>query len=240
MALGSILIADDEETFRESTSRLLRREGYDCHCVKDAEEAIDSLRSGRFDVLISDIRMPQNADLRIVGEARELDSHLPVILVTGYPSAETAIQGIELSVAAYLTKPLDFDELLGHVKSAIDRSQNRRARAAVQERLQTCLDDLEAAERLPLSSAEGDDDMVSAGTIRTLAACLSELLRLGGRPGVYADSHNLCELLDCPQQPVHRQAIVETIEVLKKTKDAFKSKALAELRTKLELLLGQD
>jgi DNA-binding response OmpR family regulator len=182
--------------------------------------------------------MPDNPDLRVVQAARERDGQMPVILVTGYPTTETAIRSIELSVVAYLTKPVDFDELLGHVKTAVERSGNRQALSAVRERLQTCLAELETMQARPIVRTAGRDEMVSIGTIRTLAACLSELLRVGARSSADRGSHNLCELLDCPQQPVHRQAIVNAIEVLKKTKDTFKSKALAELRTKLEDLLG--
>jgi len=235
--LGSILLVDDEETFRESTCRLLRRQGFDCHSTCDGDDAVQALQGRRFDVMVADIRMPDNPDLRVVQAARELDNQMPVIVVTGYPSTDTAIRSIELSVAAYLTKPLDFDELLGHVKTAIDRSWNRRALTAVRERLQTCLAELETVQSRAISRTAGDDELVSIGTIRTLAACLSDLLRLGARSGVDWGSHNLCELLDCPQQPAHRQAIVQTIEVLKQTKETFKSKVLADLRTKLEDLL---
>ena len=236
--LGSILLVDDDETFRESTSRLLLRQGFDCHCASDGDDAVQALQGRQFDVMVADIRMPDNPDLRVVQAARERDSQMSVILVTGYPSTETAIRSIELSVTAYLVKPLDFDELLGHVKTAIERSWNRRGLATVRERLQSCLAELEAVQSGAIPRAAGNDEPVPIGTIRTLAACLSELLRLGARSGVDWGSHNLCELLDCPQQPAHRQAIVETIEVLKKTKDTFKSKALAELRTQLEDLLG--
>jgi hypothetical protein len=90
----------------------------------------------------------------------------------------------------------------------------------------------------PIPGAAAQEVMVSVGTIRTLAACLSELLRLTAQSGVDSGSSNLCDLLDCPQRTVHRQAIVDTIAVLKRTKDAFKSKELAELRTKLEQLFG--
>ena len=236
---GSILIADDEETFRESTCRLLRREGFQCHPAKDAEEAVESLRGGRFDLLVADIRMPRNADLRVVREARELDRQMPVILVTGYPSMETAICSVEMSVVAYLTKPLDFDELMPCVRTAVEHSRNRRALSAVRERLQSCLADLETMTSKPLPRADdpGDDD-VSFGTIRTLASCLSELLELWARSKQGRRLPNLCELLDCSGQPVGREAILETIKVLKATKEAFKSKALAELRTKLEALVG--
>jgi DNA-binding NtrC family response regulator len=237
MSVGSILIADDEETFRESTSRLLRREGFECRCVKDAEEAVESLRHIRFDVLVSDIRMPRNPDLRVVREARELDSHLPIILVTGYPSAETAIRGIDLAIYAYLTKPLDIDELLAHVFRAVERSHVRRRLAAVCERLHSVATDLETERSKPLLPAPETDD-IALGTIRTLASCLSDLLILRGEMAADHGRNNLCELLDCPQRPIHRKAILNAIEVLERTKDNFKSKQLAELRTKLEHALG--
>ncbi len=236
--LGAVLVADDEDTFRESTCRLLRREGFECHSAKDAEEAVESLRRGRFDLLMADIRMPRNPDLRVAREARELDSQMPVILVTGYPSMETAIRSVEMSVVAYLTKPLDFDELIRCVRTAVEHSRKRRALSAVRERLQSCLADLETMASKPLPRADDPGDDVSFGTIRTLASCLSELLKLWARSKQRRRLYMLCELLDCPDQPVGREAILETIEVLKKTKETFKSKALAELRTKLEGLVG--
>jgi DNA-binding response OmpR family regulator len=236
MTVGSVLIADDEETFRESTSRLLRREGFDCNCVENADEAIESLRHVRYDVLVADIRMPRNSDLRLVKEARELDSHLPIILVTGYPSVETAIRGIDLTVEAYLTKPLDFEELLAHVHGAAQRSHARRRTTSVIERLCSVVADLEAENSTPLSHNKADASSVA--TIRSLASCLSDVLVLWDKPAAEHGLTNLCELLDCPQRPVHRQAILHAIEVLEKTKDSFKSKQLAELRAKLEASLG--
>ena len=180
MSTGSVLIADDEETFRESTSRLLRREGFDCHCVQDAEEAIESLRHVRYDALVSDIRMPHNPDLRIVKGARDLDCHLPIILVTGYPSADSAIRGIEMAVDGYLTKPLEFDELLALLYKAVGRSRDGRRLSVVIERLCSVVTDLET-ENSALAFHNGGDKG-SLATIRTLAACLSDLLVLWHEP----------------------------------------------------------
>ena len=235
---GSIVLVDDDETFRESTCRLLRREGFDCHSASDADEGVKVLQNGSFDLLIADIRMPANPDLRLVQAARELDSQMPVILVTGYPATDTAIRSVELSVTAYLTKPLKTEQLLKHIRPAIGHSRNRRTVTAIRGRLQSCLVDLTSAQSTPILPAGGKDELVSSGTIRTLAACLSELLELHSRSGVDGGAVDLCRLLDCPQQPVCRQAITETITVLKKTKETFKSKELAELRTKLQVLLG--
>jgi len=234
---GTILIADDEETFRESTGRLLRHEGFDCHCAHDADEAVDCLRSGRFDLLMADIRMPGNPDLRVVREARELDHQMPVILVTGYPSTETAIRSVEMSVVAYLTKPLDFDELVPCVRSAVEHSRNRRVLAAVRGRLSSCLADLEGAQSKRLPREGEPDELVSIATIRTLASCVSELFELGARSGADWPAYDLCDLLNCPDKPVYRRAMLKTIQVLRETKGAFKSKALGELRTDLEGLM---
>jgi DNA-binding response OmpR family regulator len=238
--LGSILLVDDEETFREAICRLLRREGFDCHCAADGDKGVEILQDNRFDLLIADIRMPGNHDLRLVKAARDLDNQMPVILVTGYPSTETAVHSIDLSVASYLTKPLEISDLLCHVKPAVAHCRNRRALASILGRLQSCIDDLSGAQWNPIPRVGEKDEMVSIGTIRTLAACLSELLGLLVRSEGEGITVNLCELLDCPQRPVHRKAILDTIAVLKRTKEAFKSKELAELRKRLEGLLGNQ
>jgi DNA-binding response OmpR family regulator len=231
----SILIADDEDTFRESTSRLLQREGFACHCARNADEAIESLDRQRFDLLIADVHLPHSDSRRLICEARNRSSQMAIIIVTGHPSTETAVRSIELSVIAYLTKPLDFDHLLAQVKSAAEVSFRRCRLSIVHERMQTCLVDLEMgiASKLPLHQ-EIAGESIWPGTVRTLAACLSELLKLSAACGATWESNNLCDLLDCPQKPLHRQLIHETIEVLRKTKDDFKCKALANLRAKLE------
>jgi len=234
MALGSVLIADDEETFLESTSLLLRHEGFDCDTVQDPGVAIDRLGRASYDVLVSDIHMPPSPDLRIIKDARELDCRLPIIVVTGYPSAETAINAIGCRIEAYLTKPLDFEGLLWHIRCAVQKSLGRRRTTSVIERLCSVVADLEAQDCAPLARHASVDES-SLTTIRTLASCLSDLLILWRKPAADRGlTNHLCELLDCPQCPSHRHAILHAIEVLRKTKDSFKSKQLAQLRLELE------
>lgn len=81
---------------------------------------------------------------------------------------------------------------------------------------------------------------VSPLVVRLLASCLSELVRLQADQSPGVNRQLLCDLLDCPEQPVCRQAIHETIEVLQKTKNTFKSKDLAELRGRLERTLKKS
>jgi len=234
---GSILIADDEETFRVSTCRLLQRQGFDCLGAGDADEAVGRLRRRRFDLLVADIRMPHNPDLRLVRRSNELDPHMSVVLVTGYPSMDTAIRSVELSVAAYLRKPLDHEELLEHARAAARDSRRRRALSGVVERIESVLVDLRIAQA-KLRPHDGCSDRIPPETIRTPAACLSQLLSSSPISAGDRSMHNLCELLDCPQRPLHRDGMLKTIEVLKKTRDTFKSKALGELRKELGSLAG--
>ena len=202
--------------------------------------AITVVFFGSGSILIADVKMPGNGELELVREARRLTQGMPVMLVTGDPCLDSAINSVQLSVAAYLTKPLDSDELRDRVRVLMERSGSHRTISKVRRHLWNCVHDLEDIEcggPSPPDAPRGAAGMVSIVTIRTLASCLSELLRMNAARSSDGNSSNLCELLDCPQQPAHRVAIRETIEVLKKTKSTFKSKELAELRARLERLL---
>jgi len=104
-----ILIADDESTFSKATADLLRLRGYECHCVATADEVLASLDRQPWDLLISDIRMPGNAHLELIHRLQTLATTLPVILVTGYPSIDSAVESLSLPVVGYLIKPFDYD-----------------------------------------------------------------------------------------------------------------------------------
>ena len=118
---SKILIADDDETFLLATTDLLRREGYECYNATDAMTVIEILKSAKFDLLISDINMPGNTGLELIKKLPEIAEGLPVILITGGPYSDTQIQSLKPPVTACLKKPLDFEELLMHVRCSIGR-----------------------------------------------------------------------------------------------------------------------
>src|SRR4030042_6214874 len=98
--LRRILIADDEETFRNSLADLLRQAGYQCDCAPDAIVAAELLHSAEYDLLIADIKMQGNFELEFIRALPQIAEGMPVILVTGYPSLRSAIESIQLPVAA--------------------------------------------------------------------------------------------------------------------------------------------
>ena len=121
-----ILLADDEETFLKATAELLKLNGYQSETANNASEALRLIQQGHYDLLISDIKMPGNIDLNFIKEVKRIDKCLPVMLITGYPELKTAIESVNLSVGAYLVKPLEFKDLLFHIKRVlVEKNKNK-------------------------------------------------------------------------------------------------------------------
>lgn len=116
---GHLLIADDDETFLHALAAVLEREGHVCTCAPDAATAAEELQRAACDVLIADIKMPGNTDLELIHELPQIAAGVPVILITGYPSLESAIAAIPLPVVAYLVKPPTFAQLFAAVNKAV-------------------------------------------------------------------------------------------------------------------------
>jgi DNA-binding response OmpR family regulator len=236
MTRGRILIADDEPTFLESTADLLRREGYEVMTASDGQRALELVVDEQFDLLITDLEMPGNSDLALVRRVAQVRGGLPVIILTGFPSVRSAVASIELPVAAYLTKPVVFADLVVRVNAAVTRFRSFRAMQDAELRLNDMrlrYDQL-ATQRGP--GAPTADTFLSLA-LRNVMGSLTDLEQLGrALAGSPVDAH-ACQIMNCPRGSQLTSAIQHTVEVLEETKHAFKSKQLAELRQRLELLL---
>jgi len=120
-----LLIADDEPLYLETTSQLLKKAGFDCVCVSDAESAIAVLREQSIDLLLTDLNMPGNLKLELLRSGRSEWPRLPVIVVTGVPSLPTAIEGVRLGIADYLIKPVKFDVLLHSIQRILQSESSQ-------------------------------------------------------------------------------------------------------------------
>lgn len=113
-----ILLAEDEETLLHSTCILMQREGFECVCVSDATEALERLHENDYDVLVADYKMPGNEELQLL-ETTSLDfPDLPVIIITGYPSLNSAVKSLKHQAFDYVTKPLDMEYLFKRIAEA--------------------------------------------------------------------------------------------------------------------------
>jgi DNA-binding NtrC family response regulator len=242
--LGRILFADDEEVFLRATTELLRDEGYRCDCARDVQEALARLRRRRYDLLITDIKMPGNPNLELIREVQQLAANLPVIVVTGYPSLESAIHSVHLPVVAYLVKPLDYKEFINAVRRGVEQSKAYQAICRVQSGLKTWSQEIGRIKQLLQQPAKHSHPQLIeafvAGTLKNVAESLLELQSLTGamakHPVAPEQQQWVCQLA---RTATMVDLIRETVEVLERTKSAFKSKSLGEVRHKLQVVLDQ-
>ena len=241
---GRILVADDEQTFLQATGDLLRREGYSCDCVSDAKSGVEKLKNVEYDLLIADIKMPGNPNLEFIRKLPEIAEGMSTILVTGYPSQNSAIDAIQLPVSAYLVKPLNFDHLLEQVKSAVAKSRLYRAVSSTKKRLsswQEGLVDLEEILKKTNGRFSASERNFFDLTFANITGALSDIRNIiVGSGSDKEDEMPICHLLNCPRLSELDSAVEETIEVLEKTKGSFKSKELAQMRKRLESIVSRQ
>jgi DNA-binding response OmpR family regulator len=239
--IGKILIADDEDTFSQATADLLRQEGYHCDCAPDADTAERMLANNVYDLLIADIKMPGNPELEFIKKLPQIAQGIPVILVTGYPSLRTAIQSIQLPVAAYLTKPVEFDELRAHVRTSLESSRVFRTIQNTRQRLEDSCGRLNDIEQILKATPKQNNSTTINNfielTFMNILGALSDLRYLTDTAVQGNDKQEACHLLNCPKLKVLTGALTSTIDVLEQTKNSFKSKELGELRKKLEMII---
>lgn len=243
-----VLLADDEDTFRLSTARLLEQEGYQCDCACDSAEA-RRLLTDQHDALVSDIRMPGNMQFEFLRDVRARFPLLPIVLVTGYPSVQTAVEALRLAFTDYLLKPIDWPELLRAVNRAVEKAHFLRMTEVTRletDRLNTSLDHLQelltrsgtmATERELAWSVEA---FLSQSVVHmTVLSAGIRSVMAGQLKGTVEAPTDVCRLMQCPRLTAYQEALQSTVEVLEKTKDAFRSKDLGLLRRKIEQLLRE-
>lgn len=238
MSRGRILIADDEPTYLASTAELLRREGYTVDTVEDASSALAAITANSYDLLITDLEMPGNADLDLVQQVAHASGGLPIIIITGFPSVRSAVACIELPVAAYLVKPVHFPELLKRVSACVARFRSYQTMQNAESRLREYRRELEVLPSVSATDSRSGVDSFLALTLRNVMGSLTDLEQLGRALAGQTDKQqHPCQLINCPRGAQLQQAVEDTIAVLEETKGAFKSKTLGDLRQRLELLV---
>jgi len=240
--LGRILIADNDQSFLQSIINFLRTKGYQCDCAANAAEAAEKLACNDYVLLIADTEIPGNTELQLVRDIPGIAEGVPVILVTSRPSLRSAIRAVELQVQAYLVKPLNFEkELLTHIHIAVKQFQLYRSVRSIKQLLQSRLNDLASIEEL-VKNDRGRALSVSLDafleiTFQNIVGAMSDLKHLTMVFGGNSVQNEPCHLLNCPRLSLLADGLTETIDVLEKSKSAFKSKNLGQVRKKLESLL---
>lgn len=143
----ALLIADDEASFRELLERRLSRKGYLVKAVGSGTEALAALAEEEFDAAIFDMKMPGLDGIATLKRAREIQPSLPVLILTGHGSIETAVEAIRAGAYDYLTKPCNLAELEAILERALERRALEVENRGLREALRRLGDGLEIVGR---------------------------------------------------------------------------------------------
>ncbi|MFH1893518.1 MAG: sigma-54 dependent transcriptional regulator [Candidatus Zixiibacteriota bacterium] len=114
-----VLLADDDDALRRVIQFKLRRKGFDVTAVADGQVALDELGESRYDVLLSDMKMPKLNGIELLERAKKVQPELEVILITAFADVSQAVKAVKLGAFDYLTKPFDDDELFVAIEKAL-------------------------------------------------------------------------------------------------------------------------
>ena len=121
--MSRILIAEDEERIASFIERGLKASGYSTKVVGDGESALTLARSGRFDLMILDLGLPQQDGLDVLHRLREEGTAIPIVILTARSSVSELVTGFEGGADDYITKPFSFEELLVRLRARLHRER---------------------------------------------------------------------------------------------------------------------
>jgi signal transduction histidine kinase len=192
-----ILIVDDDENICRSLRLIFKKMGYEVETAGTGREAIEKAQERFFNLALLDIRLPDTAGIELLAPLKELHPDMAVILVTGYASLETAVQALNEGALAYITKPLNMDEVLATVREALEKQrlvmENRRLFQEVQRELA----ERKRAEEALKQYSERLEDMVEQRT-KELRDAQEQLIRAERLAAISQLGASVCHELGNP------------------------------------------
>src|SRR5689334_11690015 len=206
--MSSILIVDDEQSYRQLLSLVFEGDGHSIRTAMNGREALDLLHAEPADVVISDVRMPDMDGIEMLSAVRETLPDLGVVLMTAFASVETAREAFKLGADDFIQKPFDVEELKLIVKKTIEKqaliNENRAFKRAQRE-------------RGSVKNIIGNSDKMNAifQMIETVAEVQSTVLIMGesgtGKELVARAIHDLSPRSERPFISINCGAFTETL-----------------------------
>jgi two-component system sensor histidine kinase/response regulator len=142
-----LLIVDDESVQLRALCRSLELEGYETRGYDSARQALAALRPGEFDLLITDLKMPEMDGIALSNAARHIDPTIVSIVVTGHGAVDTAVQAMQDGALDYVLKPFKLSVMMAAISRALSVQRLRRENATLREREQRQSEELAMAFR---------------------------------------------------------------------------------------------
>ncbi|HAM33612.1 MAG: hypothetical protein A2X91_11265 [Deltaproteobacteria bacterium GWB2_65_81] len=211
--LKRVLVVDDEPMIVSLLSTILREKGWDVTEAQSGTDGIDQLDRGRFDVILTDLVMPGDSGIDLLRAAKEIHPDVEVILMTGYATADTAIEAMRNGAFHYIMKPLKGEEVVNLVEKAYSQGQLQRENRFLKSEIraahhvQSVVGDSEAVLRL-IATLQGiadvDDPVLLVGERGTGRGFFARFVHFNSRR-----SSELCVPVHC--SGVAKNALMEEL-----------------------------
>ena len=131
---GSILIVDDDVSISRSLALIFTRKGYEAETAVTAQEGLEKAQERSFHIALIDIKLPDMPGIDLLKKLKDINLKINCMIITGHASVENAVKSLELGASAYITKPLDMDDVLNRIKEALDKQQLEQELVESEER----------------------------------------------------------------------------------------------------------
>jgi two-component system, NtrC family, response regulator AtoC len=224
-----VLVVDDEEGMRHMLSMLLSRNGYAVLEADSGGKAMEHLRAGSVELVLSDVKMPGMDGLELLGRIREMKAPVTVIMMSAFVDLDIAVKALGLGAADYVSKPFRPEEVLLKIRMAEERQRLEEERTRLQSE-NARLRGQVGGEATPPAGIVGKSERIGSifTTIRKVADYKSTVLLLGesgtGKELVARALHDLSVRKSGPFVPINCGAIPETLlesELFGHVKGAF-------------------
>lgn len=205
---AKILLVEDEDLSRDSLTRLLKMAAFNVKGAASGKIALSLLTHEQFDIIITDLFLPDSNGIEILKQAKDFSPYTEVILITGHASAETAVKAMKEGAFDYITKPLNFDELSILISKALEKRQLLTENVYLKKQLNT---------KFGFSNIIGNSPPMQKlfSRMKRIAGTDSTVLVLGesgtGKELVAKAIHYNSHRKDRPFIPVNCSAIPETL-----------------------------
>jgi len=235
--MPSILVVDDKDSMRTMLSQTLGEDGYVVDAVEDGKKALDMARLKNYDLVLTDLKMPNMDGLEVLSNLKDIDQDMAVIIMTAYGTVESAVSAMKQGAFDFITKPFDPD----HLSMLIERALENRRLIAENSLLRE-----ELAQNLGFSEIIGQDDkMIEVSRLVQKVAVSDTSVLLQGESGtgkeLFARAiHNLSPRRDKPYVAINCAAIPRELlenELFGSEKGAFTS-SVARKMGKFEIAEG--
>jgi len=127
MSLGNVMVVDDESHVQEVLKDFLEQLGYSVTLANDGDDALSKFEPGMFDLIVSDLLMPKIDGLELLKRIKQQEKEVVFLMITGYPSIETAVDAIKKGAYDYITKPFNMEDVRFRIEKAFEKKQMKES-----------------------------------------------------------------------------------------------------------------